>query len=356
MTTLQSDCSCCNLPLELKRQLVGLGAKCEKDLKVVYEKEAEKIKAGNFVLNGDTLFNFLAIMGNVEAVELPSQIQPTYGRLSIALDFYKSLDRLSTNLVSLGDKAVLPWEIVLDSFSIARNSNEIIREQIFKALTDLGFVVFINKATGKTCPGHCILDANLEKKTVILDATTRRIASEALHKLNHSRGGYRKHTWTFYNPREAQLILDIVLLRWPDRNTVTPAFYELLEIAKNLPPEVEIPEVRPTLSDSEVITQHKIKVFGINPETKKYIYHKTLWPTVYTFMLNEIRARYNGYNSAEGIYNYILEETEDNEQEIKDKLERVNEYLNDLYDQSKALEKAEKNGTSGKRGRPRKQQ
>jgi len=293
-SVLQDRCSKCNLPLETaSRQLVGLGDQCKENVHLAYLQDLKYLQDQE--LSRDTMFEFLSLFGSL--------VENKFGIHEALLPV---LDRLSLALISHTKGTVLPFNIVLDAFSVARNSDPYITERIHKALSDLGFKRFINLATGQVEYGKAILSFNEDTQQITLNATVRRCASEVFNKLEHRRPD--TNFWIFPSLYDAQVIYETVQLRWPlpEQMIITPEFMNALERSKMLPPKPP----KPRLFESEVVQQRifKIKTKDANGNYL-YDYKKQIQP-IYPFMTSPvIGGSYLKGLSVDGLMVYSVDES-----------------------------------------------
>ncbi len=309
MTIKQTKCSKCGFSLEVNPYLtIGLGATCIKNARLAYDADI----AATHELTGDTMFNFLAIFGNFQDAELPEELKPT-------------LERLSFALINHGVGKILPFEIVLDAFSIARNCSDAIKGEIHKALNELGFKRFINLATGQTCDGVAMLDFDPITGQATLHGTVRRCAAEVFNKKRNK----RPHTnfWIFLEIRDLPDIYDTVQLRWPLPNAivVTQAFLDAVALAKTLPPLPPKPlEVYFRSEDIEIPPPPPQALIHVtNNDKGGYVLDYKYYSPIYGYMLHP---------SIGGVYRKDLCSTETKVYQVaQEKVEEIEEYLSALF-------------------------
>lgn len=244
---LNEYCSKCGKALETpKSKIIGLGPDCVCNCRLVYDACVEKLQEKKQSLSGDQWFNWMGLMGN----PLNAIRTQTIDAYKIVLpELKETLDRLSTALVSLGEDEIPSWQLILDAFSIARNSNEVVREVIHKSLIDLGFELFVYIATGDFCFGTATLLFDKEKNRFVLKTGgVRRSASEVFNILKQADPASvqrpNRELWNFAL-KHGQVVLDTCNKRFPLPGTFTiePSFWEGLELSKSLPPEPKPEEI-----------------------------------------------------------------------------------------------------------------
>lgn len=301
---LATVCRCCNnLPLEvLERQIIGLGTKCEKELRKRFTLDDVKGKE----LDPDRWFAFAAIFAEPNK-DLVFFVNPTTEKL-VHTAMLETLQRIASTITQFNgkkDKLTLEdisFDFIRDCFSVSRNCNEQLGELIRSSMKDLGFNHFVNLASGNYCRGSALLDYDEKLGQVIGTMSVRRIVSEAFNKLA-PKPYHEKTLWKFH-VKHARFILEMVVKYYPpDRYTLTPAFEKALALADNW--------VEPVF---QPFTMTESKVFEVTFETKKnneYLYPfvklnkgtkaESVWQHIYDKATKELRASYYKEKSTQNV-------------------------------------------------------
>ena len=322
-TMLQARCSKCNKALEEKRQVIGLGATCEEYVKDEYDNDVKKL----IELSGDVQFNWFAIM--VDPINILRDQLANVRKDHFAPELVQTLTRLSNFLATHTGESIVPFQTVLDCFSIARNSNPELRDFIFKSLNELGFKRFLIYAMGENEEGNAVLSYEMIKTTykapakmkIVVRAPIRKGASRhynlegakfpgTIHKLE-------SNLWVF-DIVHAQMVIDTINKFFTNHDciTVLDSFWKALELSRNLPPEKEETLLMNEVPNFRLISYRKIRKNGA------WTLPKTGPNAIYNFILQEGGVYFKPRCNEEWVAYTVPE----------DKVELIEEFIQDIID------------------------